>query len=64
MNTAIDNRQKIQDIRRRMLSGAITYAQAKDEAEPIITAINARSAEIAKKYGKRASRLSFAAIMR
>ena len=63
-NNALDNRQKIQDIRRRMLSGEITYDQAKAEAQPIIDQINATGAAIAKKYGKRATKLQFAAIMR
>lgn len=64
MTTAVENRAKMQDIRRRMLSGAITYDQAKAEAQPLIEAINAHSAAIAKKYNKRPTKLSFAAIMR
>jgi hypothetical protein len=61
---AIKNQTDMEDIRKRMLSGVISYDQAKAEAAPIITAINAQSAIIAKKYNKRASKLSFAAIMR
>ncbi len=64
MEQAIDNQAKMQDIRRRMLNGAITYEQAKAEATPLIEAINAHSAQIAKKYNQKASKLSFAAIMR
>lgn len=64
MNTAADNRAKMQDIRRRMLSAVITYEQAKAEAQPIIDEINARSAIIAKRHNQRPTKLSFAAIMR
>lgn len=64
LNAASDNMAKMQDIRRRMLSGKITYDEAKAEAAPLIAAINERSAAIAKKYNKRPTKLSFAAIMR
>jgi hypothetical protein len=47
-----------------MLNHEITYDEAKKEAQPIIDAINAKNKEIAKKYNKRPSKLSFAAIMR
>lgn len=62
--TAGDNRAKMQDIRRRMLNGTITYQEAKEEAQPLIDAINAHSATIAKKYNQKPMKLSFAAIMR
>lgn len=61
---AINNREQMQGIRRRMLSGAITYEQAKAEATPLIEAINAQAKVIAKKHNVKASRVSFAAIMR
>lgn len=64
MNSAVLNQQAMKAIRQRMLSGQITYAQAKQEAEPLINAINAKSAEIAKKHNMKASKLNFAAIMR
>lgn len=62
--TAIDNREKIATIRRKMVNGDISYEQAKLDAEPVIKSINEKSAEIAKKYGKKPSKVSFAAIMR
>ena len=62
--TATDNRLLMQDIRRRMLNGELSYDEAKTEAAPLIEAINARSAVIAKRYDQRPTKLSFAAIMR
>jgi hypothetical protein len=64
MNQAVSNQVAIKDIRRRMLSGAISYEQAQAEAQPIIDAINTKSAVLAKKYGMKATKLSFAAMMR
>lgn len=64
MNKAIDNREKIKDIRRRMVTGVISYEQAKLEAQPIINDINAKAKELAKKYNMKASKVSFAAMMR
>jgi polyhydroxyalkanoate synthesis regulator phasin len=64
MEKAVDNQAKIQDIRKRMLSGEITYDEAKAEADPIIDEIYERAKVIAKKYNQRATRLSFAALMR
>lgn len=63
-SNAAENRLKMQDIRRRMLRGDITYAEAKAEAEPIIEAIYEQSKIIAKKYKRRAVRLNFASLMR
>lgn len=54
----------MQDIRRRMLRGEISYEEAKTEATPIIDEINAKAKELAKKHKVRASKVSFAAIMR
>lgn len=64
MNQAATNQEKIKDIRRRMLSGAITYEEAKAEATPIIDAINARAKVIAKKYGVSTGKLNFSQLMR
>ena len=64
MEQAIKNQQDIDDIRKRMVNGAITYQQAKAEAQPVIDRINMQGAIIAKKYGKRATKLQFASIMR
>lgn len=64
MGTAAENIATIQDIRRRMLNGELTYDEAKAEAAPTIAAINAKEIAIAKKYNRRAGKISFAALMR
>lgn len=61
---ATNNREAIADIRRRMLSGVISYEQAQIEAKPVIDAINAKAAELAKKHKVRASKVNFAGLMR
>lgn len=58
------NRRMLSDIRRRMLAGTITYAEARAEAKPIIDEMNARAKELAKEYGVRFKPFSFAALMR
>jgi hypothetical protein len=60
MTQAIKNQEAIADIQRRMASGELSYDQAKAEAQPIIDGINAKAAEIAKKYNLRAKKISFA----
>lgn len=64
LGNAIDNRQAIANIRRRMLGGVISYEQARAEAQPIIDGINAQAKIIAKRHGKKPQVLYFAAIMR
>lgn len=64
MTKALENRDKIRDIRRRMLSGAITYAQAKAEAQPILDDIDAANAKLAKLHNARPYKASFSAMMR
>lgn len=64
MNNATSNRERIRDIRKRMLSGAITYAQAKTEARPILDEIDAKNIELAKKYKLKPTKASFSAMMR
>lgn len=64
MDKAISNQEQITAIRKDMLSGVITYEQAKAKAQPIIEDIYIAHKVIAKKYGKKASKLSFVALMR
>lgn len=61
---AIDNREKIAQIQNLLRSGDISYDEAKALAQPVIKTINAKSAEVAKKYNKTPSKLSFSVIMR
>lgn len=62
--TAAENREKLYGIRKQMLSGQITYDEAKEQAAPVIKAINDKAKEIAKRHGKRPQLVSFGAIMR
>jgi hypothetical protein len=58
------NRAKIEYIRGRLLAGVIDYETAKAEAAPVIAEMNARGAEIARKYGQRFRPFSFGYLMR
>lgn len=64
LNQATDNRLKMQAIRKRYLSGQISYDQAKIEAQPLINSINQQAKAIAKRHNMPAPKISFAAIMR
>lgn len=63
-DTAANNREVLYGIRRQLLAGEITYDAAKVQAKPLIDAINAKNAVIGKKYGRKAGKVTFAAIMR
>ena len=52
------------DARSAYNAGWITRAEAKAEIMPYIDAVNEKSAEIAKKYGMKARKISFAAFVR
>jgi len=60
----MSERAKIFDIRGRLLARIITYDQAKDEAGPVIDAMNEKASAIAKKHGKRFRGFSFSSLMR
>ncbi len=64
MSSADENRIKIQDIRRRMLNGELTYEQAKEEAQPIIKQINFTAKQLARKYNLRPRNVGFSEMMR
>ena len=58
------NREILEDIKAKLLVGAISYEQAKNEAEPVIAEINKKAIELSKKYGVKPQLVSFAALMR
>lgn len=58
------NRDIIANIRRRMLSGELTYDQAEAEAKPTMDAMNDRIREIAREYKVKPKLLSFKYIIR
>ncbi len=53
LEQAVKNRVDIADIKRKYLSGQISREEAKKLAKPILDKVNARSAEVAKKHGRR-----------
>jgi len=55
---------EIQTIKYAFISGEISYEKAKELATPIINTYNKKAKEIAKKYGKKAIKLSFAGLFR
>ena len=55
---------KINYIKGRLREGVIDYDTAKAEAAPVIAEMNAKGAEIAKKYGMRHKPLTFGYLMR
>jgi hypothetical protein len=60
----MDDRAKIFNIRGRLLTGALTYDEAKAEVSPIIEAMNKRARDIARKHGKRFIGFTFSGLMR
>lgn len=57
-------RNKINEIRSKMLSGVLSYDEAKAEAQPIIDEMNELGRKIAAKYGKKHTNFTFATLMR
>jgi len=60
----LTNREKLFNIRGKLLTGIISYDEAKAEAIPIIEEINKQGQVIAKKHKKRFYGLTFSGIMR
>jgi len=61
---AIKNQQDIAAIRKKLLSGKLTYNDAADQAAPIIKRINEQARAIAKRHGMRPKLISFTELMR
>lgn len=47
-----------------MMSGELSYDEAKVEAAPVIAAINDKAALLAKKYNLRVRKVNFSELMR
>jgi len=60
----VTNREKIFDIRGRLLTGIISYEQAKIEAMPVIKEMNIEAKDIADKHGRKFSGFTFTSLMR
>lgn len=54
----------ISNIRRKLLSGVLTYDEAKKEAQPIIDEMNEKARAVAKKWGQRHRNFTFSELMR
>lgn len=63
-NEAIQNRERIGEIKRALDSGKISYAQAKNLAAPVIESINKKAVELGKKYNTKPRLVSFSMVMR
>ena len=61
---ALHNIEQMDAIKRKLYAREISYDEAKAQAQPIIDAIYEQHKAIAKKYNKRATKLSFASIIR
>lgn len=64
MNAVENHRDQIEFIRRKYLTGELSYEDAKKAIQPILDDLNKRCREIAKKYGKKHSPITFAYVMR
>jgi hypothetical protein len=60
----VEYKERIFDIRGKLLTGALTYNQAVIETTQLIEAMNAQGKAIAKKHGKRFSGFTFSSLMR
>jgi len=58
------NRAQIGYIRCRLLTGLVSYEDAKNEARPIIDRINADGARIAREHGVKHKPITFTSLMR
>lgn len=54
----------IEGIRRDMMSGVLTYDEAKAKAQPVIDEMNEIGRKIAVKYGKKHQDFTFSKLMR
>ena len=62
--TALEHKQEMDNIKLWLYSGAITYEQAQEMAKPHLEAMNAKSRELAKKFGVKPKLISFTSFMR
>jgi hypothetical protein len=57
-------RTEISKIRAMLINGVINYDEAQELAKPIISEMNKKAAEIAKKFGKKPYKFTFGYLMR
>lgn len=54
----------IDGIRRDLMSGVLTYDEAREKAQPVIDEMNRLARKIAAKYGKKHQDFTFSKLMR
>lgn len=64
MSENINYRAKIEAIRQTYLKGLINHDQAKDQVEALLPEMNEKGKVIAKKFGKRFTKLTFGYVFR
>lgn len=60
----MEERKALYEIKMKLLSGLITYDEAKAQAKPFINALNEKGRQIAKKHGRRFVETTFSQQMR
>ena len=60
----INLREEAKKVKQRMYSGILTYDQAQKELQPFIDIANENGRRIAKKYGKRFTKIEFGYVIR
>lgn len=63
-DNAINNREKLNQIKYDMACGVISYDEAIERAAPVVEAINNKACELAKKYGMRPQLVNARALLR
>ena len=62
--TGQELRNNIDQIRRSLADGSLSYDEAKVRAQPIIKLMNDKARDVANKFGKKASKFTFTSLMR
>ena len=60
----MEERKKLYEIKMKLLSGLLSYDEAKTQAAPYIDSLNEKGAAIAKKHGRRFVKTTFSIQMR
>lgn len=60
----MEYREKIQKIKSLYLKGEISFDQAKAQVLPLLEEMNTKGASIAKKFGKKFTKLTFGYVFR
>ena len=64
MSETMKHTEEMNNIKMWLMTGAITYDKAKEMAAPHLAAMNEKAKEVAKKYGIKPRKITFAGFMR